>query len=113
MFDRLRFASLVALVAVAVSLTLDRGPAAAQARPASIDDPDYASMDARDLYLDRLDYLAEPAPEPAPSDFPLSMQSRRQDPSDIVVEAVTIELNDPALSTHEQRSGFSLTSPID
>ncbi|MGD1902946.1 MAG: hypothetical protein ACFB9N_12000 [Geitlerinemataceae cyanobacterium] len=110
MSERLHFAPILAL-ALLSGLVLDRPPALAQTSPNSVDASGYASMSARDLHLDRLNYVAEP--EPMPSDEVMPMQSRRQVPEAVELEPVTIELNDPTLSTHEQRSSFSIGSPLD
>jgi hypothetical protein len=86
----------------------------AQNAPATYDDDAaYASMSAADLHLDRLNYRVVPASAIQPLPFLFSMQSRRQHPNEIELESLTIELNDSVLPVHQQRSGFSVSSPIE
>lgn len=88
-------------------------PSLAQTAPTAYDDGTVSSLSAEDLYLDRLDYQAEPAAAIEPLPFLFSMQSRRQHSEEMELESLTIELNDLVLPVHQQRSGFSVSSPIE
>ncbi len=105
--------ALLMTIAVTTILAINRS-AFAQTAPAENDyDADYTSMSADDLYLDELNYRTEPASAVEPLPFLFSMQSRRQRPNEIEIESLTIELNDPGLPIDQQRSGFSVSSPIE
>ncbi|NJN62378.1 MAG: hypothetical protein HC795_13360 [Coleofasciculaceae cyanobacterium RL_1_1] len=104
--------ALLMTIAVAASLSINRN-AFAQNSAGNYNDADYTSMSADDLFLDELNYHAEPTSTTEPLPFLFSMQSRRQRPNEIEIESLTIELNDPGLPVHQQRSGFSVSSPIE
>jgi hypothetical protein len=106
---------LALLMTIATTSLLATNPSAfAQMTPASNNgDAGYTSMSADDLFLDELNYHAEPTTTSEPLPFLFSMQSRRQSPNEIEIESLTIELNDPGLPVHQQRSGFSVSSPIE
>ncbi|TAF49865.1 MAG: hypothetical protein EAZ61_13815 [Oscillatoriales cyanobacterium] len=104
--------ALLLVISVLTELTIaDRS--LAQNAPATDDDAGYTSMSADDLFLEELNYRAEPTSTTEPLPFLFSMQSRRQHPNEIEIESLTIELNDPGLPVHQQRSGFSVSSPIE
>jgi hypothetical protein len=110
--QRLALLFVISVITVITEIAIaDRG--LAQNAPSIYDGADYTSMSADDLFLDELNYHAEPTSTTEPLPFWFSMQSRRQHPNEIEIESLTIELNDPGLPVHQQRSGFSVSSPIE
>jgi len=106
-----RFALLM-VIPLLTEITI-AGHSLAQNAPAAADNGAASSMSADDLYLDRLNYRTEPVSAIEPRPFLFNMQSRRQHSEEIELESLTIELNDPVLPVHQQRSGFSVSSPIE
>jgi hypothetical protein len=110
--SQLQRLALLMTIAVTSILAANRS-AFAQSSAGNYYDAGYTSMSADDLYLDELNYRAEPTSTVEPLPFLFSMQSRRQRPNEIEIESLTIELNDPGLPIDQQRSGFSVSSPIE